>query len=74
MFLLELKLELDFLEAYLKFWEDPSGYKGRYPDTKKAHSNTLGKNIRILKEISRYTEGSSGYLHLKNPTANEQRL
>ena len=47
MFLLELKLELDFLKAYLKFWENVSGYEGRYLNTRKENLDTL-KGIQIL--------------------------
>ena len=59
MLLLELKLELDFLEAYLKFWKDPSGYQERYSDTKKGYIDTLkgiwilwDKGFQILKETT----------------------
>jgi len=36
-----IKLELNFVEAYLKLWEDTSGYKERYPDAQKGHPDTL---------------------------------
>ena len=45
--LIELKLELNYLEGIYKILKRPSGYEEGYPDTR---------------ETSGYTEGTFGYI------------